>query len=118
MFTFDYVIPTEELTNSILEFFDVSEQELEITIQVSYSISGAYRQATFYEPAEYPDLEIENIEVQEVYLDGDLLILSEYKKATVTSYIDELTGSKYWQDNLETACWEDAESKKQLLEDF
>lgn len=118
MFTFDYTISTEELTNSILEFFDITIQELEITIQISYSIYGTYRPATFYDPAEYPDLEVENIEVQEVFLDGDLVILNEYKKATVTSYIDELTGSKYWQDKIEGLCWEDTEHKKQLLEDF
>lgn len=119
MFTFTYVISTEELTNSILEFFDITIQELEITIQVSYSIYGSYRPATFYDPAEYPELEVENIEVQEVYLDGSLVILSEYnKKVTVTSYIDELTSSKYWQDKIEGLCWEDTEHKKQLLEDF
>lgn len=89
--------------------------ELELTWEVTYSIVGKNKPATFHNPAEYTEMEIEKIELKEaVYY-----ILHEKKllkgKVDITSLVKEdidfLEEKTIDRDKLEVACWEDDESR-------
>jgi len=110
---FTLTLGQEDLTLSIIEFFNLPEDSyLELEIEVTYSIFGSFRQATFYEPAEYPELDTINTKVIAIYDDGAKLEVTKYQLEYCNILVNEMFEHKTWKDRLETACWEDAEKER------
>jgi hypothetical protein len=110
---FTMYIPEEELTPSIIEFFNLPEGSyMEVEIEITYSIYGRFRQATFHEPAEYPELDEVNVKFKQLLNNGEVVKLSQYQTNFITNYLNEFFEINNWKDRIETACWEDAEQER------
>jgi hypothetical protein len=74
--------------------------DCEVQLDVEYSIYGKYHAATWNDPAEYPELEIEAVTYKIFDLDGNEIAMTPEYKKLIDEKIDYTT--------LEEECWYDA----------
>lgn len=76
----------------------------EVEVEIEYRVYGRLRQATHYDPPEYPEIAVERVTAIR-YIDGDgkHIILKDRKQS---DRIDEYVAREF-QEYIELACWED-----------
>ena len=85
--------------------FDGADYEIELDIE--YSIHGKFIPATYYEPADYPELDIESVTYKAFDLDGNEITITDDLKKVIDAKIDYTI--------LEEECWYDA---KKPIDDY
>lgn len=92
----------------INDFFGFGETEWGMEIDVEYRIYGKHLPATWFEPEEWPELEIEKVIYNKLYSENYEIDLSKLTKERYKELVDKLDASLDG-DVLETLCWEYAE---------
>ena len=88
-----------------IESVIIDDVDYGFDVEVDFDIYGSYKSATWYEPEEYPEIEIENVTIiGKVYTeDGEVDVTDEFKKKLIENINYNV---------LEKDCWDYANHKR------